>query len=544
MNSHLNASAAKPLIKKEGSSWFIWLLPAIALIVGSWLLFKSITDAGVEFVLHLDVEENSDIIPNKTEVKFFGMKIGVVKSMDLSEDLAGVNAVIEVDKRAAAILQPDTQFWLVKPEVSITQITGLDTLVSGRYITFQFGPETSKLAKSEIAKLPPKQFDFTALSDAPPKPEYLGGLHLRLKSSRVGSIPNDAPVYYKKILVGNVERSTLQADDELMIDIFIQEKYKHLVNNHSRFWNASGVKVEGSLNNLDIQLDSLTSLMIGGVSFETAPLAGKYKTVNNHHEFDLYAQKADALTKSKRIQISFNSGDGLKPKTLIQYQGINIGEIETVELNPKADGVVVTALLTESAANLAREGSQFWIVKPEIGLASTKNLGTLLSGFYITVKPGKGKLTNTFEGRETPPTIQVKNEGLKVTLTAPQLGSLKAGVKIFYRNFPVGVVDGAELADNAQQMLIYATIAPKYAPLIRQNTKFWNASGIGLNFSLFQGAQIETESLESLLEGGIAFATPNNKDMGDKVEAGTQFKLHDSSEDDWKAWAPNIQLAK
>ncbi|GAA3938833.1 intermembrane transport protein PqiB [Litoribacillus peritrichatus] len=544
MNAQSNAPIAKPVVKSGGANWFIWLLPAIALAVGSWLLYKSITEAGVEFVLHFDVEDNVDIVPNKTEVRFYGMKIGEVKSMDLSENLAGIDAIIELDQRAAAILQPDTKFWLVKPEVSITQITGLDTIVSGRYITFQFGPETSKLAKSEISKLPPRQFEYDALKEAPPKPEYLGGLHLKLKSSQVGSIPTDAPVYYKKILVGHVEKSTLASDDDLMINVFIQEKYKHLVNTHSRFWNASGIKVEGSLNNLDVQLESLTSLMIGGISFDTAVLPGNYDSVSNHHEFDLYPQKKDALTKSKRIQITFNSGEGLKPKTLIQYQGINIGEVESVELNPNANGVIVTAQLVESASGLAKEGSKFWIVKPEIGLASTKNIGTLLSGYYITIKPGTGKPAYSFKGQEKPPTIQTKHKGLKITLTTPQLGSIKAGVKIYYRNFPVGEVDGAELADNAQQMLIYATIAPKYAPLIRQNTKFWNASGIGLDFSLFQGAKIETESLESLLEGGIAFATPNNEDMGDAVEAGTQFKLYDESEDDWKAWAPNIQLGK
>ena len=99
-----------------------------------------------------------------------------------------------------------------------------------------------------------------------------------------------------------------------------------------------------------------------------------------------------------------------------------------------------------------------------------------------------------------------------------------------------------ELGPTSDRVLIHILIEPRYAPLVRTGTRFWNASGIGVDAGLFKGVKVRTESLEALLEGGIAFATPNNPEMGGPAKAGQTFALHDEPNDQWLQWVPKIAL--
>lgn len=131
-----------------------------------------------------------------------------------------------------------------------------------------------------------------------------------------------------------------------------------------------------------------------------------------------------------------------------------------------------------------------------------------------------------------------------MVLSAPQRGSLKPGVAVSYREIPVGKVTSFKLGPNSDRVLIELLIEPRYAPLVRSGTRFWNTSGIGVDAGLFKGVKVRTDSLESMLEGGIAFATPDNPQMGGPAYAGQTFVLFDDPQDDWLKWAPKISLGK
>jgi paraquat-inducible protein B len=541
MNEESDVDLAKVQIKEEGVSWLIWLLPAIALLVGLWLIYKSTVDAGIEIIIYFD--SGAGVIPHKTEVRYEGVPVGIVNKIDLSNDLKGLNATVEIKKSAAPVLQEDTVFWMVEPEISITRVTGLDTLVSGRYITFQFGETTGKFTKEKIEKLPPKKFSFIALNDTPVKPEYLGGLRLTLSASSGSSITKGAPILHKKIAVGNVERIKLGTGGGVEYEIYVQEDHKHFVNKDTRFWNTSGLSIQGNLSNIEINMDTFTSLMIGGISFTTPENSKEKKLAANDDTYELHMDKESAFNESVEIDISFKSGEGLVKGTLVKYNGITIGEVTDIEIDSDFSSVRVSVNLTASAKGVAKKGSKFWIVKPKLGLAATKNVETLLTGRYITVEPSlSGPLKLNFMGLDAPPTIEKVDEGLKLTLAASQLGSIKQGVKVYYRNIAVGKVAGATLAENSKQVLIYIVIEKKYAPIVKNNTRFWNASGFGVDFSLFSGAKIRTQSLESLLEGGLAFATPNNENMGEQATEGDIFQLYTEPEEDWLTWSPDIPI--
>ena len=131
---------------------------------------------------------------------------------------------------------------------------------------------------------------------------------------------------------------------------------------------------------------------------------------------------------------------------------------------------------------------------------------------------------------------------MRLVLSAARRGSIKPGVVVSYREVPVGRVTEFELGPTSDRVLIHILIEPRYAPLVRTGTRFWNASGIGVDAGLFKGVKVRTESLEALLEGGIAFATPNNPEMGGPAKAGQTFALHDEPNDQWLQWVPKIAL--
>ena len=247
----------------------------------------------------------------------------------------------------------------------------------------------------------------------------------------------------------------------------------------------------------------------------------------------------DYIFAGPTVTIYFQNADGLEEQnSFVKYRGVNIGEVGTLKLTADRGRVAVTAQLDPSAANIARAGSVFWIVRPEVSLGALSGLQTIVSGNYITVQPGDGARTNQFEGVET---AQIKPvPALDILLLAPKLGSLQALSPVFYRDVQVGEVMDCRLSDDATNVVIHARIREPYAALVRGNSKFWNAGGINIHIGLFSGANISAESAQTLISGGIAFATP--PDYQDAVTNGAVFILNEKLKAEWEEWSPAIVL--
>ncbi|MDT4866343.1 hypothetical protein FQZ97_1011920 [compost metagenome] len=157
-------------------------------------------------------------------------------------------------------------------------------------------------------------------------------------------------------------------------------------------------------------------------------------------------------------------------------------------------------------------------------------------------KPGAAQTRFTAQAQAPDPVA--RQEGLRIILSAPRRGSIKPGVIVSYREVPVGQVISYELGKTADRVFIHVLIEPRYAPLVHSGSRFWHASGVGVDASLFKGVKVRTGSLESLVEGGISFATPNEGQMGNAALNGQTFALHDDAEDEWLTWAPKIPLRK
>lgn len=247
-------------------------------------------------------------------------------------------------------------------------------------------------------------------------------------------------------------------------------------------------------------------------------------------------------SRGPEIVITFDDGSGLEAgKTVLEYQGVAVGEVKKVELNKEMTGVRVTVRLAKSAARLAVEGSRFWIVQPKIGFSGISGLETLLTGVRLGVRPGSGGPTAHFSGLKSSPSAE-SIPGRTYILHSPVLGSLDAGTSIFYREIKVGLVEASRLADDSSEVLIRIRVHAPYDALVKPGTKFWNSSGVNMRVGLL-GAKIQTTSLESLISGGLTFATPDAEAAVEPAAEGTHYPLQRESEKAWLEWRPQIRLS-
>ncbi|MGO8696476.1 MAG: MlaD family protein [Limisphaerales bacterium] len=248
----------------------------------------------------------------------------------------------------------------------------------------------------------------------------------------------------------------------------------------------------------------------------------------------------DYVAAGPLITIYFQNAEGLQEgNTAVQYRGAQVGEVKSIALADRAQRVKVTARLSGSARDLARAGSLFWIVRPEVKVGAITGLNTIVSGEYITVQPGQGAPTNVFAAAEQAPPTEEPGD-LLITVHAPNLESLQDRSPIFYRGIQVGDVLSYQLAENSQGVMVQARIRKEFAPLVRVNSKFWNAGGIDFHLGLFKGAELSALSPQTLFSGGIEFATP--PDVGPPAQNGAVFQLNDKPKDAWKDWTPSIAL--
>jgi paraquat-inducible protein B len=235
--------------------------------------------------------------------------------------------------------------------------------------------------------------------------------------------------------------------------------------------------------------------------------------------------------KGPTITISFNSAEGLEAgKTKIKYKNVELGQVSEISLSQDHSHVLVTAELVKQAGNLLSENTRFWVVRARVAAGQVSGLGTLFSGAYIGLDPGKpGKSKLHFTGLERPPVVTTDLPGRHFVLQASRLGSLDVGAPVYYRQIKVGQVIGYELQEDGQAVTINIFINAPIDKLVFKNTRFWNASGFDVAVDA-NGLRVNTESLVTILIGGIAFDTPANLEPGEPVEQGEVFKLYETRE--------------
>ena len=232
------------------------------------------------------------------------------------------------------------------------------------------------------------------------------------------------------------------------------------------------------------------------------------------------------LQTGPRIEIEFHTAEGLEPgKTEVRYKEVVIGRVQTVTLRDDRQHVIAEVQLDRSAAGVAVDDTTFWVVRPRIGVGGVSGLGTLLSGAYIGVDAGQSDNAKArFVGLENPPYVLRGEPGSGYLLRAVDLGSLDVGSPIYYRRTRVGRVVGYTLDAERDALSVKIFIESPYQRLVTPQTRFWNASGLDLSVDA-NGLTLNTQTLTSVLAGGIAFEQPEGESRQPVAAAGTEFTL-------------------
>jgi paraquat-inducible protein B len=215
------------------------------------------------------------------------------------------------------------------------------------------------------------------------------------------------------------------------------------------------------------------------------------------------------LSAGPEITLVFQAATGLEAgKTPVKYKDVTVGLVSRITLSEDGSHVVVAVSMDKNAENLVRADSRFWIVRPRIGLAGVSGIDTLFSGAYLGIDAGQSEASGKkFVGLETPPTIINGAPGKSFVLHADDLGSLDIGSPIYYRRIQVGRLASYQLDQDGRGVSLQIFIDAPYDSFVTAQTRFWNASGIDVALGA-DGLKLNTQSLSTLLAGGIAFATP------------------------------------
>ncbi|WPC75206.1 intermembrane transport protein PqiB [Vibrio porteresiae] len=300
----------------------VWVVPLLALFVAAWMLYQDWDSQGPQLTV---IANNADgIEAGKTKVKVHNVDVGEVTQVKLSDDFEHAIITIELQKGSDKLLRQDTKFWVIKPRVGTAGISGLGTLLSGAYIEAE--PGTSGDAKRE----------YTMLAQPPLSTADDKGLRLELVSKDIPKMTVGTPIHFHGFDVGHIEDVNFDPQQQnITYRLFIREPFDSLVSDAVQFWVTPGLAIQSSTKGIAVKMDSLETLITGGISFGTTEEGAVGKPVKDMTRFTLYESKEQATDNRYTQAIPFmflfdgNIG-GLEPGAPIEFRGVRIGTVQQV----------------------------------------------------------------------------------------------------------------------------------------------------------------------------------------------------------------------
>ena len=303
----------------------VWVIPIIAALVGLSLVVQAVLQRGPTITITFKTAEG--IEPGKTKLKYKDVNVGDVKSVSLSHDLSHILVKVELTKEAESFAVQDTRFWVVRPRIALSGVSGLNTLLSGTYLGVDAGKSTD--SKS----------DFVGLESPPAVTGDQQGHQYILHSENLGSLDIGSPVFYRRIQVGQVVSVNLDHDGNgVTVGVFVNAPYDRFVGVNTRFWNASGVDLRIDSAGVKLNTQSLAAVLIGGISFQSPQGQPPGPPAPDNYGFGLAADQSDAMRipDGKAIPVVFNFNQSLRGLTVgaaLDFRGIEIGEVQNIGLD-------------------------------------------------------------------------------------------------------------------------------------------------------------------------------------------------------------------
>ncbi len=419
-----NVPQAIAVPKKRKRFSVVWIIPVVAVLVALGIWVQRIMSEGPTITIVF--KEATGIEAGKTFVRYKDVHIGLVKTMKLSEDFTKVVVTAKIDKSAKGLIVEDTKFWIEQPRASLSGISGIGTLLSGNYIGLE--PGKSKRERRE----------FTGLDVPPAITLDQPGRRFVLQTNSLGSIGSGAPLYYRQLNVGQVIGYDLAEDGgSVKIEVFVRAPYDKYVTDQTRFWHASGIDVSMGAEGFSVRTQSVLSMLIGGIAFETFTSAADVKPAADKAVFTLYNDRKTAMAHPETIVTPYvlypgESLRGLLVGAPVTYLGLPVGEVtavgleykpETEEIHPRVDFVVyqrrfLTHLKDPSSAeeriSSQKERRGFMQDLVNRGLRAQLRSGSLITGqLYVAFDMFPNAPKAKIDWTKTPQELPVVPSGLQ-----------------------------------------------------------------------------------------------------------------------------------
>jgi paraquat-inducible protein B len=321
----------------------IWLIPIIAAGLGLYLGWHTWNARGP--MLTIAFSTGDGLTAGQTPVKYKAVQLGTVESVRLTKDMTHVNVRVRMRAEAENLLTDHARFWVVRPRISSGDISGLETLVSGAYIAVDPGDPGGE----------PK-LKYIGLENPPGRRSDEPGTVYTLKADLISGLGQGSPIFYRDIKVGEVlgyDQPGL--DGKITVHIFVRAPYDHYVRDDTRFWNASGVRVEAGAGGIQISLESLQAVLSGGVAFMTPPEARSEPPAKAEAEFPLfkdYNGAVAATSKDRILAVTYFESpiSGLSEGSAVEINGMRVGSVVATKLEfdpDKADFRVAVHMALE-----------------------------------------------------------------------------------------------------------------------------------------------------------------------------------------------------
>lgn len=311
----------------------VWFIPLLALLIALWMVFQQWANQGP--LITIELESAAGIEANKTPIKARDLDVGQVKKITLKPDLDGVIITARMDKSVEDLLTSDTEFWVVSPRISFSGVSGLNTLLSGSYITM------------EPAENGQPQTDFIGLERPPVTPPGTPGLHVTLNSADEFAFKEGDPIVYKGFQVGEFEDIYFNIEERVVYyNAFIEAPYHKLITENTRFWNVSGIRFKLGATGVSVETGSLETLLTNGVTFGIPPGFAAGEQITKRAYFDIYQNFESASDERFKLAAEYvllidETVRGLTVGAPVEYRGLEIGEVLAINMQSPLPGTIL-----------------------------------------------------------------------------------------------------------------------------------------------------------------------------------------------------------